>query len=87
MSVRTRGRLARARSRDRVELVAAGDAVESLRAVKDADEIHRIAEAAKLADAALRQIMERGLAGRTEIDVAVALDRAMEDLGAKRPVV
>jgi Xaa-Pro aminopeptidase len=84
MSVRTRGRLGEIVG-GRVELVAAGDAVESLRAVKDADEVHRIAEAAKLGDAALRQIMERGLAGRTEIDVAVALVRAMEDLGAKRP--
>jgi Xaa-Pro aminopeptidase len=84
MSVRTRGRLGEIVG-DRVELVAAGDVVESLRAVKDTDEIHRIAEATKLGDAALRQIMERGLAGRTEIDVAVALVRAMEDLGAKRP--
>jgi Xaa-Pro aminopeptidase len=84
MSVRTHGRLGDVVG-DRVELVAAGDAVESLRAVKDADEIHRIAEAAKLADAALRQIMERGLAGRSEIEVAVALERAMQDLGAQRP--
>ena len=45
----------------------------------------RIAEAAKLADAALRQIMEQGLTGRTEGSVAIALERAMEDLGAKRP--
>lgn len=84
MSVRTHGKLGEIVG-DRAELVAAGDAVESLRAVKDAQEIHRIAEAAKLADAALRQIMERGLAGRTEREVAAALERAMEDLGAKRP--
>jgi Xaa-Pro aminopeptidase len=84
MSVRTHGRLGGIVG-DRIELVAAGDAVEALRAVKDAEEIHRIAEAAKLADAALRQIMERGLAGRTETEVAVALERAMVDLGAKRP--
>lgn len=84
MSVRTHGRLGEIVG-TRAELVAAGDAVEALRAIKDTDEIHHIAEAAKLADAALRQIMERGLAGRTEIEVAVALERAMEDLGAKRP--
>ena len=84
MSVRTHGRLGEIVG-NRAELVAAGDAVEALRAIKDTDEIHRIAEAAKLADAALRRIMERGLAGRTEIEVAVALERAMEDLGAKRP--
>ncbi|HTU98170.1 MAG TPA: Xaa-Pro peptidase family protein [Solirubrobacteraceae bacterium] len=84
MSVRTHARLGEIVT-GRAELVAAGDAVEALRAIKDADEVHRIAEAAKLADAALRQIMEQGLAGRTEIEVAVALERAMEDLGAKRP--
>src|SRR6202012_2568132 len=84
MSVRTHGRLGEIVG-NRAELVAAGDAVEALRAIKDTDEIHRIAEAAKVADAALRQIMEQGLAGRTERSVAVALERAMEDLGAKRP--
>jgi Xaa-Pro aminopeptidase len=82
MSVRTHGRM-RELIPERVELVAGGDAVESLRAVKDADEIRRIGEAAKVADAALRQIMEQGLVGRTELDVAVALERAMEDLGAQ----
>lgn len=81
-SVRTHGRM-RELIPSRVELVAGGDAVESLRVVKDADEIRRIGEAAKVADAALRQIMEQGLVGRTELEVAVALERAMEDLGAK----
>jgi Xaa-Pro aminopeptidase len=84
MSVRTHGRL-RELAPERVELVAGGDAVESLRAVKDSAEIRRIGEAAKVADAALRRVMEQGLAGRTEVSVAVALERAMEDLGAKRP--
>jgi Xaa-Pro aminopeptidase len=69
----------------RVELVAGGDAVESLRVVKEPLEIQRIAEATKLADAALRRIMEQGLAGRTEVGVATALERAMHDLGAQRP--
>ncbi len=84
MSVRTHGRL-RELAPERVELLAGGDVVESLRAVKDAGEIQRIGEASKVADAALRQIMEQGLAGRTEVSVAVALERAMADLGAKRP--
>jgi Xaa-Pro aminopeptidase len=84
MSVRTRERLGELLA-GRAELVAAGDAVESLRAVKDADEVRRIAEAAKIADAALRQVMEQGLVGRTERSVAVTLERAMEDLGARRP--
>jgi len=84
MSVRTQERL-RELLGGRVELVAGGDAVESLRAVKDSDEIHRIAEAAKVADAALRHIMEQGLVGRTERSVAIALERAMADGGARRP--
>jgi Xaa-Pro aminopeptidase len=84
LTVRTHTRLRELVS-ERVELVAGGDAVESLRAVKEPSEIQRIAEATKLADAALRQIMEQGLAGRTEVDVATALERAMHDLGAQRP--
>jgi Xaa-Pro aminopeptidase len=84
MTVRTHQRL-RELLPARVDLVPSGDAVESLRVVKDADEIRRMGEAAKVADAALRQIMEQGLVGRTERSVAVALERAMEDLGAKRP--
>jgi Xaa-Pro aminopeptidase len=83
LSVRAHGRL-RELVGERVELVPGGDAVEALRAVKDADEIRRIGEAAKLADAALRRVMEEGLVGRTEVGVALALERAMEDLGAKR---
>ncbi len=84
MSVRTRERLAELLD-GRAELVAGGDAVESLRAVKDTDEVRRIAEAAKVADAALRQIMEQGLVGRTERSVAISMERMMEDLGARRP--
>ena len=84
MSVRTHGRL-RELAPERVSLVPGGDAVETLRAVKDSEEVHRIGEASKVADAALRQIMEQGLAGRTERSVAIALERAMEDLGAQGP--
>jgi Xaa-Pro aminopeptidase len=84
LSVRAHTRL-RELVPERVTLVPGGDAVESLRAIKDAEEIRRIGEAAKLADAALRQIMEQGLAGRTEINVAMALERAMQDMGAKCP--
>jgi len=84
LTVRTHARL-RQRLPEGVELVAGGDAAENLRVVKDIHEIHRIAEAAKLADAALRRILERGLVGRTELDVATALEREMRDLGAQRP--
>ncbi|HZE05434.1 MAG TPA: Xaa-Pro peptidase family protein [Solirubrobacteraceae bacterium] len=70
---------------ERVELVAAGDPVEALRAVKEPGEIAGIRAATEAADAALRRVMEQGFAGRTEREVAVALERAMQDLGAQRP--
>jgi Xaa-Pro aminopeptidase len=57
-----------------VEAVAAGGAVEALRRVKDAGELVAIAEAAKLADAALRATVEEGFVGRTERAVADAFE-------------
>lgn len=68
-----------------VELVPAGDLVEELRVVKDAGEVARIRAAAELADAALRRVLEDGLAGRTERAVALALEQEMRRLGAQRP--
>jgi Xaa-Pro aminopeptidase len=84
LTVRTHREL-RERMAARIELVAGGDPVEKLRVVKEPAEVQRIAEATKLGDAALRQIMEQGLSGRTELAVATALERAMQDLGAQRP--
>jgi Xaa-Pro aminopeptidase len=84
LSVRSHARL-RELMPDRVELVAAGDAVEALRAVKEPGEIERIAAATSIADDALRRVMEQGLVGRTELEVATAMERAMRDLGAQRP--
>jgi len=67
------------------ELVPCAGAVERLRAVKDAGEIARIKAATELADEALRGILEGGLAGRTERDVAIDLELAMRRLGADGP--
>jgi Xaa-Pro aminopeptidase len=67
---------------DRVVLIAAGCPVEELRAVKEPHEVQRIRAAAALADDALREIMEQGLAGRTEAEVALALEDAMRRRGA-----
>ncbi|TMM01986.1 MAG: aminopeptidase P family protein [Actinobacteria bacterium] len=69
--------------RDDVELVAAGGVVEDLRAIKDAGEIDRIRAAARLADEALRDVLERGLAGRTEREVALDLEFTQRRLGAE----
>jgi Xaa-Pro aminopeptidase len=70
---------------ERVELVAAGGAVEALRAVKDAGEIARIRAAAELADAVYRMLREQGLVGRTEREVALAIENEMRRLGAEGP--
>jgi len=56
------------------EAVAAGGAVEALRRVKDAQELAAIAEAAKLADAALKATVEEGFVGKTERTVADAFE-------------
>jgi Xaa-Pro aminopeptidase len=67
---------------DRAELVPAGDLVEALRAVKEPREVEAVRAAAALADEALTAVLERGLAGRTEHDVAVDLEHRMRVLGA-----
>ncbi len=70
---------------ERVELVPAGGLVEQIRAVKDAEELRRIRTAAKLADAAFERTIRDGLLGRTEREVAVALEHDMRTRGARRP--
>lgn len=67
-----------------VELIAAGGIVEELRAVKDPRELEALRAAAALADRALTDVLERGLAGRTERDVAIDLDVTMRRMGAER---
>ena len=69
--------------RDDVELVAAGGLIEDLRAVKDPEEIEKVRAAAVLADAALEEVLERGLAGRTERDVALDIEFTMRRRGAE----
>jgi Xaa-Pro aminopeptidase len=70
---------------DRIELVPAGGIVESLRAVKDAGEIERIRAAAGVVDAVYGMLREQGLVGRTEREVALALETEMRRLGAEEP--
>jgi Xaa-Pro aminopeptidase len=84
MSVRDHARLAE-RAPESVELVAAGGLVEELREVKEPEEIEKIRAAAQLADAALREVLGRGLVGRTERDVAIDLEFTMRRLGAQAP--
>ena len=82
MSVRRHARL-RGLLPERVELVPAGGVVEALRAVKDAEEIARIAAAAQLADDVYGMLREQGLVGRTEREVAFALETEMRRRGAE----
>jgi Xaa-Pro aminopeptidase len=70
---------------DRIELVPAGGVVEAERAVKDAGEIARIRAAAALVDEVYDWVRERGLVGRTEREVAMALEQRMRELGAEGP--
>jgi Xaa-Pro aminopeptidase len=67
------------------ELVACPPVVRRLRAIKDAGEVAKIAAACQIADAALTATLEEGLVGRTEHDVAVALEHHMRRLGAEAP--
>jgi Xaa-Pro aminopeptidase len=66
-----------------IELVAAGGRVEAERARKEDAEIAAIAAAAQLADAALAAALADGLIGRTERDVALALETAIRAGGGE----
>ena len=70
---------------DRVELVPAGGIVAAERLVKEPGEIERIRAAAGLVDEVYGWVRERGLVGRTERDVALALEQRMRELGAEGP--
>jgi len=66
-----------------VELVALKGVSSALRSVKDAAEISAIQTAAALADQVLMAVLETGLIGRTEVEVAIDLERRARDLGAE----
>ncbi len=82
LSVRQLARLEAAAGED-VELIPAGDLVEQLRAVKEPEELERIAAAAELSDGVYEWALERGLAGRSERDVARAVEARIRELGAE----
>jgi Xaa-Pro aminopeptidase len=84
VSVKTHARL-RGLVPDRVDLVPAAGLVEAARAVKEPGEIASIRAAAQIADTVYRELAEEGLVGRTEREVAIALEHKMRVLGAERP--
>jgi len=68
------------------ELVPVGGVVEAERRVKDEGEIARMAEACRIADAALAAVLTgAGLQGRTEAQVRNELEIRMRELGASGP--
>jgi Xaa-Pro aminopeptidase len=69
----------------RIELVAAGGLVEAERAIKEPREIEAIRAAAALADDVYRWLAGWGLVGRTEREVARALEHEMRTRGAQDP--
>ncbi len=66
---------------DGVEAVPAGGTVERLRRVKDAEELAAIEAASGLADEVWLWSLERGLAGRSEREVARAAEARIRELG------
>ncbi len=70
---------------DRIELIAAGGLVEAERAVKEPAEIAAIRAGATLVDEIYEWVAERGLVGRTEREVALALEQEMRVRGADGP--
>ncbi|HEY8480107.1 MAG TPA: aminopeptidase P family protein [Spirillospora sp.] len=68
-----------------LELTAPGHLVERLRQVKDEEEIALLREACAITDRAFEAVLPEIRAGVTERAVAVALERAMVDLGAEGP--
>lgn len=84
MSVRRLGSLGEAAGAG-VELVAAGGLVERLRAVKDEREIEAIAAAAAVVDDVYGWLFAQPLSGRSERELAVALEHEMRLRGASGP--
>ena len=69
---------------DRIELVRAGGLVEAERAVKEPAEVEAIRVAAALVDDIYAWLFEAGIVGRTEREVALALEEEMRRRGATR---
>jgi Xaa-Pro aminopeptidase len=66
-------------------LVPLGRAIEELRMIKDESEIALLREACAITGAALADVLGLITPGRTEREIAIALERAMTDHGADGP--
>ena len=83
LSVRDHGRL-RERLPEAVELVGVHGLVEGLRAIKSPAELAAIRAASELAGAAFTRLISDRFVGRTERELATALEFEMRRLGAER---
>jgi Xaa-Pro aminopeptidase len=70
---------------DGVATIPFGRKIESLRLVKDTEELERLAVACQLTDAALAEVLPRIRPGMSERMLATLLDHTMALLGADRP--
>lgn len=68
-----------------LELVPVDGAIDDLRVVKDEAELTLLARACEITGEAFAAVLDRLRPGVTERDFAVALERAMVDLGADEP--
>lgn len=65
-----------------IEMTPIGAQLKSLRAIKDADSVECIMEAARISEGALDTVLSKGLIGRREVDVALDLEWEMRTNGA-----
>jgi Xaa-Pro aminopeptidase len=84
LSVQAHAKL-RALLPERVELLPAAGVVEAERAIKEPGEVETLGAAAALVDDIYAWVVEHGLAGKTERDVAVAIEHEMRVRGASGP--
>ncbi len=84
LSVREHARL-RDLLDDRTVLIPAGGITEGLRRVKEPAEVEAIAAATRVADQAFEAVLGRGIVGRTERELALALEIELRERGADAP--
>jgi Xaa-Pro aminopeptidase len=68
-----------------IELVPAGSMLRELRIIKDTIEVGKIIQAAKISENVMLSILEKGIRGRREKDVAIEIEYEMRRLGADGP--
>ena len=65
-----------------VDVVPAGKQLKDLRLIKDADEIECLKQASRVAEESVRAVLEKGIIGRREMDVALDIEWQMRSRGA-----